>query len=240
MYFMLDLDQDEFAGRPDLEGDGRWTVYSFVDGVCNRTRDLGREHFMPLSIGLRRKLEVGLAFTLGTCDHEFRIVPDADIEEAQGLMIWEHKPGDMGAKAFVYRQQDAQNELDEFNAWLSGDIYRYHLWSNTKDPQYSSGCGGYYDALEMMKEIDNLILHDNRDGKFHGIVVKGEHEWLSQYIKNLPVVSREEAEDEEDRLRSLPVDMALPTRSLSRRGGSFRRPKPAVLCSRAIARRPRA
>src|SRR6185437_5228951 len=108
--------------------DGQWRLYSFRRDSIHRENP---ERFFPNgkpNIGLRRKMQVGLAFLLDYFEHSLGRYDIAgtgpndqwDTSHNAGLLVWEHKPGDMGAKTYEARQKDAEAFLETYNNWMNG------------------------------------------------------------------------------------------------------------------------
>lgn len=142
------IEQDSDCSNPLEDWDGAWTLVSFdLDYASSnrkdrRGRDDFRDDYGNLSIGLRRKLQVGLAFMLDRGYDEWRIdAHSTDLDSADGLLIWEHAPDDMGAKSYEDRRKDARAGLDEYNAWAVGDCWGYIVSDYYGDEQDS--CWGY-------------------------------------------------------------------------------------------------
>lgn len=145
LYLSVDHDPDPPNPIDPEDNDGVWTVYSFDSrsGDCsNRDRfiedlvtddpDEDQTEILVLADDIRDKLKVGLAFFISRPYEDWKINTTvnpifADLEDADGLMIWEHDPSDMGAQSYPDRQQDAQGELTEYNAWCNGYCWEYTL-----------------------------------------------------------------------------------------------------------------
>lgn len=168
MELLLKLALDEDARRPDEDRDGCWTMYGFdTDSVI----DVRRED-KPLTIGLRKKLKVGLAFLLTKGNEDWHIdenLSDAmNIDEADGLIVWEEPPGNIGAKRLEDRQKDAQCQLDEYNAWANGYVYGFQLYAardGSVKAEHVDSCWGFYDTDYMLREIEDYVRSHYRPDK---------------------------------------------------------------------------
>lgn len=174
----LEIRQDQDCENPLESGDGRWKLYDFTRHSGQTPADVGFEDtangWRP-SIGLRRKFAVGLAFFLDVYDHSGRVwslsgegYDDGwDTSHKAGVLIWEHPPGDIGAKTKDARKEDARRELEEYNKWLSGDCYGYIL-TDPDTGQDIDSCWGYI-GLDYLREtvreaLDGRTLVDE-DGE---------------------------------------------------------------------------
>ncbi len=155
MYLKLTVELDEGIAAPHEDRDGCWTPISFQRGH-HSSQPLDR--YYPWAVGMRRKIEVGLAFPLLYKEHRlcsWELWSDGEQPKfldrhpgsgvstpADGLLIWEHKPRDMGAKTYAERYRDAQGFLEEYNAWCNGSCYYFQL--ETSDGEELDRCGGFY------------------------------------------------------------------------------------------------
>jgi len=112
-----------------------WKVHSF------NTRHVNFKHPHELSIqsdgsitnpGLRRKLDVGLAFILAYYEHGASLwylpgegPPGADCPwdsiQVAGVLIWKESPNNIGATTYEDRKADAVAFLDSYNKWCNGE-----------------------------------------------------------------------------------------------------------------------
>ena len=79
-----------------------------------------------------------------------------DTARIGGLLVWEHPPGDMGARTYEDRKQDARDFLEEYNAVANGHVYWYAV--EDEDDNDLGSCGGFVDCgkeglREMFEEI---------------------------------------------------------------------------------------
>jgi hypothetical protein len=143
--------RDQFAENPLENDDGQWTLHRFDDGGS------GRSDFFPPSIGLRRKFQVGLAFTVHSCGEEWFLDFSPDFDSPDGLWVWDHKPDDMGAKTTEDRRKDAKNCLDEYNRWVSGEVFGYDLRDAHTGEQIDN-CWGFVGAEWLAEHLHDEIM----------------------------------------------------------------------------------
>ena len=188
---------------PDIEdpseNDGAWTVYSF----SRRHRAFADpERFFPNgrpTIGLRRKLNRGLAFVLtysehGPCQWTRGNWPDDgpvrnqwDTVRFAGLLVWEKPPGAMGARTPEARGEDADHFLEVYTAWCNGEGYGYRVEDEDEDgnrTEIESVFGFYGTDLEYMASEIRHHVGDDPD-----IRVEGDATEMSAYMQltNPPV-----------------------------------------------------
>jgi len=166
-----------------MEGDGQWTLYSFSSRhLSHRSPD----HFLPPSIGLRRKLKAGTAFLLSYFEHGNCVWSlqdegpqcEWDSVKCAGILLWEHPVGDMGAKTYEDRAKDARSFLETYTAWCNGEVYGFMIDDVTKcehckqeivksDPDGS--CWGFYgNDIEYMASEVRAALDGETDVKIVG------------------------------------------------------------------------
>jgi hypothetical protein len=156
---------------PDLENptewDGQWTVYSFGRrhlsykdpeelGLSLERGEDGKPKV--LNPGLRRKLEVGLAFFLSYYEHGgsvWSLIGEGpqcrwDTVSLAGLLVWEHPPKELGAKSREDRAKDARRFLETYNAWSNGDGMGYVVEDvvecdrHEQHYEHLDSCWGFY------------------------------------------------------------------------------------------------
>lgn len=173
------IEFDADIENPNTNGDGQWTLYSFCSRHVNfkHPDDLkvvvGRNHVEKVrDRTLKRKLENGLAHWLGYFEHGqccwFRTdAPPPGVEfqwdgvRYAGLLVWEHKPSDMGAKTYEDRAKDADAFLNTYTSWANGEGLYYCI--EDEDGETVDSCGGFYgcDADYMLDEmVHHLIGHE--------------------------------------------------------------------------------
>ena len=161
---------DDCPECPD-EMDCQWKVYSFER---HHKHSVDKEKFLPPTIGLRRKLQVGLAFLLRYSEHgncTWTTAGDqSDFSDADGLLLWEHDPKDMGSKSYADREEDADAFLETFTCWCNGEVYGYRVKEEVTLPcghtevrdVPDAGCSGYYgnDIEYMASEVASYVQGD--------------------------------------------------------------------------------
>lgn len=160
----LFIGYDQCTDNPLENNDGMWTMYSFNHRHGNFKSPWeffvqGRNEPTPISIGLARKLKVGTAFILSCYEHsgiQWGLQGEThqcqfDTARVAGLLVWEHKPGDMGAKTYADRQKDARGCLKEYNAWCNGECYYYRLEDD--DGKDVDSCGGFVGSEWLVESI---------------------------------------------------------------------------------------
>jgi len=179
---IVTLMYDHGAESP-ADFDGTWTLHSF-----NRRHKsyAGPDQFFPdgkPTIGLRRKLDVGLAFVLSYFEHgpcrwsRHGTGPQCqwDNVDVAGVLIWEHAPKDMGAKSYADRAKDADQFLDTYTAWANGEVYGYAVsevvtlpcgHTETRD---LDSCFGYFgNDLEYMASLIRESINGDLEIEFRG------------------------------------------------------------------------
>lgn len=178
-----------------MEGDGTWTVYSFnrrhVDykdpesiGLALELDDDG----LPVvrNPGLRRKLETGLAFFLSYYEHgacKWSLIDEGpscrfDTARIAGILIWTHKPKEMGARTRADRAKDARLFLESYTAWCNGEVYGYGV----DDPEgdIEDSCWGFYgNDTEYMLETIRAACGDRP------VIFNGDAAWVGDRYKGV-------------------------------------------------------
>jgi hypothetical protein len=191
--YLLELIRDETASNPLTEFDGMWSVVSFNRGgaaMNSLTTDRDRDEYFPMDakgdrypvLPLRNKIKAGTAFILDRnyYDHTWTVDADAvtadtDFSRVDGVIVWEHPPGDMGVKTREDRARDACGTLTEYNAWITGDVWGYSLSYREGSPitAYTQGdgkggwitreeredsCFGYYTFDHLLEVLRDEVL----------------------------------------------------------------------------------
>jgi hypothetical protein len=196
----LRVDNDSDTESP-MEWDGSWKLVSFSN---SRTTDEpgeryvksydGRSEIVPATIGLRRKLDVGLAFWLACYQHGNEVWslrnegPQCqwDTCNLAGILLWPHKPSDMGAKTLEDRAKDARGFLETYNQWLNGDCYWYSMEDIEGD--LIDSCGGFIgsdslvEALKENLQAGDLIVPEDENTKH----------WLDYHHLGVEVVDEDD------------------------------------------------
>ena len=191
----LQIDNDPDTSSPD---DGGWKMVSFYDKHINsedREDYFGvklvedRVQYCVPNIGLRRKLQVGTAFTLDYFEHgecSWRIGSD---DYPQGLLLWLHPPSHMGARDLEGRTADATAFLESYTDWCNGRCFWYSLTRIMSCPTCNNiddgldedidSCGGYIGSDHMLDEIKGL-LDEFPD---ESVTVTGEASWIGDGLE---------------------------------------------------------
>lgn len=158
------------------EMDGQWTLHQFSRDKSHFTDpyELFTENRKIRNPGLRRKLDVGLAFLVSYYEHGQCVWsikgtgPQCRFDSVglAGILVWENKPGDMGAKSYEDRQKDAAAFLQTYTDWCNGNVYGYSI--DDPEGEVNDGCGGYFghDTEYMLKCIQDAA--GERPVKFDG------------------------------------------------------------------------
>ena len=160
----------EFYDSPEcpMVWDGQWTLYSFNRNSIHHAdpeqfvREWADGEATPADIGLRRKLGVGLAFWLQYYEHglgQYDLKGEGpqcrwDTAPLAGILVWENKPGDMGAKSYDERASDARAFLATYNNWMNGLVYGYSL--ETPTGEHVDSCWGFYEPDYLATAISSL------------------------------------------------------------------------------------
>jgi hypothetical protein len=174
--YVLRIGYDDNPECP-MDFDCAWKLVSFSrDSIHRDDADkYGRMkdgQVVPATIGLRSKFKAGLAFFLDYYEHGtgmYSIHGDGpqcqwDTSSYGGILLWEHKPGEMGAKDFAGRQKDAEQFLETYNAWMNGWVYYFCLdpADHEKDAGNGDSCGGFYEADYMSEVIGESLEAGDR------------------------------------------------------------------------------
>lgn len=159
------VDHDSDVDAPMDSCDGEWRIYSFSHRHNNYkhpetlglslTRDVDGTPIVR-NPGLRRKLQVGLAFFLSYFEHGQCVWSlrgegprcQFDSVDVAGLMVWEHPPADMGAKTYEHRQADARSTLGVYTDWCNGECFHYTI--KDEDGEDVDSCGGFIGSGERL------------------------------------------------------------------------------------------
>lgn len=132
----------------------RHATFEHPDKLFNVTRENGWLVLNPRELGLRRRLDVGLAFHLSYYEHGlcswFRKGNGRpgtncrfDGVTYAGLLVFEHGPAAIGSKTYAERAADADGFLEQYTDWCNGNGLSVDVRTNTGE--YVDGsCGGYY------------------------------------------------------------------------------------------------
>jgi hypothetical protein len=158
--------------------------------TCNKDGQLA-----PANIGLRRKLQVGLAFVLSYYEHggsEWSLMGEGmqcrwDTTRVAGILLFDGKPNDMGAKTLEDRAKDARGFLEVYNDWANGNTYYIALetpeefadngWHRDGEVIEDGSCGGFI-GLDHAAEFLTEVLEPGDKVK-----AGGELKDMVQYLK---------------------------------------------------------
>lgn len=144
----------EFAADAENPSDigSNWKLHSFARRHFNYTDPdklrirLTSRNTAPVvyCVGLRRKLEVGLAFWVSYYEHGnciwFLLNAEPPGTEMvwdgvrfAGLLVWPHSSTQLGAQTREQRVQDAASFLRHYTAWCNGELLQFSIRDET-DP----------------------------------------------------------------------------------------------------------
>jgi hypothetical protein len=185
----LEIEHDIDVEVPDSGYDG-WRLVSFgrkhnnyeqpdkyVKAFDNRTRDV-----TPANIGLKRKLNVGLAFWLSYYEHgegAWSLIGEGtqdrwDTAYLAGLLIWTDKPGYIEAKTLEDRAKDARSFLEDYNAWANGNTFWFRITDENGEEIESIG------GLIGDEALSEVVGEALEAGDF--VVVEGDAAWLKDHL----------------------------------------------------------
>lgn len=187
---ILTINHDLDTDCPDSGYDG-WRLVSFGRKHANhedpakyvKSFNQRTSEVTPASIGLAKKLNVGLAFWLSYYEHGLGCWslkgegPQCpwDTAPLAGILIWTGKPGDIGAKTLDDRAEDARNFLESFNDWANGNCYWIRL--SEEDGEEIESIGGLI-GDEAVSEVvgEALEAGDN-------VMVEGGAAFLKEHLQ---------------------------------------------------------
>lgn len=190
---VVTLYYDHDLPNPSTDWDGTWTLYSFNRRHINYA-DPSR--FFPNghpTIGLRRRMNVGLAFPLSYTEHGncqwFRGGDersgrrgdyDSDTVRYAGLLVWENPPEDMGSRTLAERQRDADAFLETYTAWANGNGYGFRVEDVGPDGERTEidSIFGFFgnDLADMALQIRQALQGDPN------VEFEGEAAGISSYL----------------------------------------------------------
>lgn len=184
-HLIISINNDECTNPAECGASWRPVSYSHrhrnfthPDKLFKVVRENGWLVFHPLDIGLRRRLEVGLAFHLSYYEHGlcswFRKGnggPGTDCRfdgvTHAGLLVFEHGPAAMGAKTYDERAADADKFLQCYTDWCNGHGLSINVRTSEGD-QVDGCCGGYYGSeyktviADTVSAVSDLIAQGMR------------------------------------------------------------------------------
>ncbi len=147
--------------------EGAWAFYSFGK---RKTTDAPRNRFVYATDkpkpGYAAKVRAGLAWPLDYYESSERWARAASFERADGILVWEHAPTDMGAKTIEERGLDADAFLAEYSEWARGDAYCYSIEKveTTEDgfhrETHVDSCGGLIGPTYFLEELRSNLPAD--------------------------------------------------------------------------------
>jgi hypothetical protein len=177
----LTIGYDADAERPESGYDG-WKPISFGRRHTNFEHPDAYRLDKRENAGLRRKLDVGLAFWLsyyehGLCRWSLRGEgPQCpwDAVNMAGILIWSGKPSDIGAKSYAERAQDARLFLEEYTDWCNGECYWFRL---EEDGAPLDSCGGFIGTGQLGEAINEALTREDQ------VIVTGEASAIAPYLR---------------------------------------------------------
>jgi hypothetical protein len=177
----LTIGYDADVEQPDSGYDG-WKPVSFncrhrnfehPDRYCLHARE---------NFGLRRKLQVGLAFWLSYYEHSLCRWslhgggPQCRFDSVRtaGILIWTGKPSAIGAKTYTDRATDARHFLEQYTDWCNGSCYWFSL--DDHEGNLLDSCGGYIGTDQLAEAINESLDDGDR------VTVHGDAADLAQYL----------------------------------------------------------
>jgi hypothetical protein len=206
------IDNDPDADMPGSESDD-WKLKSFnrrhgsyedpdkyIVGYDRETRTV-----KPSTIGLRRKLEVGLAFWLSYFEHgdgAWSLIGEGtqcqwDTAYLAGLLLRTGKPGDIGAKTYEDRAEDARGFLEEFSAWANGHCYFLEI--KDQSDKILLNCGGFIGT----DHLEGVLAEELEPGD--KIWFEGDCADLGEYLtlpKGVKIIEKPDHEEVSDDCRA--------------------------------------
>jgi hypothetical protein len=185
----LEINHDHDTDQPDSGYEG-WRLVSFSKKHSNhedhdkyvKAFDLRTREVTPASVGLAKKLNVGLAFFLSYYEHgqgACSLIGEGtqdhwDSAYLAGILVWTGKPGDIGAKTLEDRAEDARSFLEDFNAWANGETYWFRLTDENGEEIESIG------GLNGDEALSEVVSEELRAGD--NVLVEGDAAWLKDYL----------------------------------------------------------
>jgi hypothetical protein len=188
------IESDEGYPNPADE-DSQWRIVTF----CERHRGhVGKSEYVPDEADpenadpadlliFKVKLAVGLIYPLRYSEHGLcRWDMGADLDDCDGLLIWQHPIDDMGAQTPQERRADAETFLEYYTCWCNGDMWGYVITPIVEEDgeEYEldelGNCWGFYgcDSEYMLNEIKGVIERRNYPGQVT-VEYDGDGAWLA-------------------------------------------------------------
>lgn len=170
---ILTIGYDQDVEQPESGYDG-WKPVSFCRRHSNFEHPDNYCLNAPENIGLRRKLQVGLAFWLSYYEHSlcrWSLRGEGpkcrwDSVDVAGILVWTGKPSGIGAKTYEDRANDARRFLEVYTDWCNSSCY----WFSLDDPEGGplDSCGGFIGTDHLADAINESLEDGDR------LIVKGE------------------------------------------------------------------
>jgi len=172
-HLIVRIDSDHCENPAEFDGNwrlisycSRHTAFEHPDKLFNVTREYGWLVFNPRDLGLRRRLEVGLAFHLSYYEHGlcswFRKGnggPGTDCRfdgvTHAGLLVFEHGSKAIGAKTYAERAADADRFLACYTDWCNGNGLSVDV--RTSSGEHVDGCCGGYYGCEYKTVVEDAV-----------------------------------------------------------------------------------
>lgn len=185
---------------PDLENpadyDHNWKPYSFSPRHYNYMHpDELLDENGNLSIGIRRKLQVGTAFFMGVFEHgdtQWALSGEEhscrwDSVRRGGILLWENDVKNLGPKTLEERRNDARGFCQNYTDWCNGHglgfIVKYED-RDGKEIEDVDSCWGYFSdsekyALETAREEAQTFV-DLRKAEIENTDFSRESLWIDE------------------------------------------------------------
>lgn len=163
------IEHDECADDPIGDWDGQWKFYQFDSGwkhYADRETVLARDEDGNLEdFELVVRLAAGLAFPVHRYEHGLcQWSQGGDVDDCDGMLIWEDPIEDLGPESIEDRRKDAQWFLDIHTDWCNGSVYGYVIEKITEDEcedeeEEIDSAWGFFgtDSDYMLEEIESAI-----------------------------------------------------------------------------------
>lgn len=152
----------------------------------------GPDEFLPPSLGLRRKLEVGTAFMLSYYEHglcRWSLQGQGpqcqwDTTRTAGILLWEGDLKDL-PKGYDKREKWAESMLETYTCWCNGEVYGYSI---EEDGVQGDSCFGFYgnDLDYMAEQVRGLINGDEVEIEGDAKDLAAYHDFTSKPDKTKP------------------------------------------------------
>jgi hypothetical protein len=176
---ILRLDPEDDPSCPNDWG--HWKFVSFQtrdpDSIRGERENYLTEDGEPINGALAMQLKHGTAFKVDLYRHSADAwslhgegVPKGVLS---GILIWNAKPRQMGAKTYKERAAQARNFMDYITKWVNGWVHCY-LLTDENNPSFEHRGGDIYDPEEMAEEIRAIV-------KGRDLKISGPGAWLAKH-----------------------------------------------------------